>query len=321
MSYINKHYTIMWIAAILLLLGGSIAATAFHINNSDYRLCIIAYIATVAALLLVIKLICHPIKMAHRFTDCIQAKEHNSYFIENNDPLLGALGEKMNDTLQKSGREREALERTRAYNERIMRVMSHELRNSLAPIISLSANNGDREENIAENMQVIHSQAVAVNDFVNAFHRLSNIPTPKIADVNISALFKRLAHLLRDEKGKCCLQFTAPQELVIKADANQLILVLVNLLRNSFHVLQGQQNGKIEVLASSSEGKGYITVKDNGPGIADEHIEHIFEPFYSTKSGGTGIGLPLSRQIMFLHGGDLKVLSTHAGNTTFILQF
>ena len=170
-------------------------------------------------------------------------------------------------------------------------------------------------------MQVIHSQAVAVNDFVNAFHRLSNIPTPKIADVNISALFKRLAHLLRDEKGKCSLQFTAPQELVIKADANQLILVLVNLLRNSFHVLQGQQNGKIEVLASSSEGKGYITVKDNGPGIADEHIEHIFEPFYSTKSGGTGIGLPLSRQIMFLHGGDLKVLSTHAGNTTFILQF
>ncbi|MBR2416581.1 MAG: HAMP domain-containing histidine kinase [Bacteroidaceae bacterium] len=321
MNYINKHYTKMWVAAILLLLAGSGAATAFYINNSDYRLSIIAYIAIAAALLLIVKLIRHPIKIAHRFADCISAKEHNSYFIGNNDLLLGALGEKMNDALQKSSREREALERTRAYNERIMRVMSHELRNSLAPIISLSAHNGTVEENIAENMQIIHSQAVAVNDFVNAFHRLSNIPAPKIADVNASALFKRLAHLLRDEKGRCSLQFTAPQELVIKADANQLILVLVNLLRNSFHALDGQQNGKIEVLASSSEGKKYITVRDNGPGIADEHIEHIFEPFYSTKNGGTGIGLPLSRQIMFLHGGDLKVLSTRAGNTIFILQF
>lgn len=311
----------MWVAAILLLIAGSGAATAFYINNSDYRLSIIAYIVTTAALLLIVKLIRHPIKIAHRFTDCIQAKEHNSYFIGNNDLLLGALSDKMNDTLQKSSREREALGRTLAYNERIMRVMSHELRNSLAPIISLSAHNGAVEENIAENMQIIHSQAVAVNDFVNAFHRLSNIPAPKITDVNASALFKRLAHLLRDEKGRCSLQFTAPQELVIKADANQLILVLVNLLRNSFHALDGQQNGKIEVLASSSEGKKYITVRDNGPGIADEHIEHIFEPFYSTKNGGTGIGLPLSRQIMFLHGGDLKVLSTRAGNTIFILQF
>lgn len=321
MNSINKHYTKMWVAAILLLIVGSGAATAFYINNSDYRLSIIAYIAIAAALLLIVKLIRHPIKIAHRFTDCLSAKEHNSYFIGNNDLLLGALGEKMNDALQKSSREREALGRTLAYNERIMRVMSHELRNSLAPIISLSAHNGTVEENIAENMQIIHSQAVAVNDFVNAFHRLSNIPTPKIADVNASALFKRLAHLLRDEKGRCSLQFTAPQELVIKADANQLILVLVNLLRNSFHALDGQQNGKIEVLASSSEGKKYITVRDNGPGIADEHIEHIFEPFYSTKNGGTGIGLPLSRQIMFLHGGDLKVLSTRAGNTIFILQF
>ena len=311
----------MWVVAILLLIAGSGAATAFYINNSDYRLSIIAYIAIAAALLLIVKLIRHPIKIAHRFTDCIQAKEHSTYFIGNNDLLLGALSEKMNDALQKSSREREALERTRAYNERIMRVMSHELRNSLAPIISLSAHNGTVEENIAENMQIIHSQAVAVNDFVNAFHRLSNIPAPKIADVNASALFKRLAHLLRDEKGRCSLQFTAPQELVIKADANQLILVLVNLLRNSFHALDGEQNGKIEVLASSSEGKVYITVRDNGPGIADEHIEHIFEPFYSTKNGGTGIGLPLSRQIMFLHGGDLKVLSTRAGNTIFILQF
>ena len=167
---------------------------------------------------------------------------------------------------------------------------------------SLSDIDSMGEENIAENMQIIHNQAVAVNDFVNAFHRLSNIPTPKITDVNASALFKRLAHLLRDEKGRCSLQFTAPQELVIKADANQLILVLVNLLRNSFHALDGQQNGKIEVLASSSEGKVYITVRDNGPGIADEHIEHIFEPFYSTKNGGTGIGLPLSRQPPDTHG-------------------
>lgn len=318
MSYINKHYTKLLITAIVLLPASSGATVALYISNSDYRLTIIAAATAIATILFIIRLLLHPIKIIHRFMDCIPTKEHNTYFIGSNDSLIGPLAEKMNDTLQKSSRERKTLERTLAYNERIMRVMSHELRNSLSPIISLSA--GNREE-IKENMQVIHSQATAVNEFVNAFHRLSNIPTPKIKDVNISALFKKLAHLLHDEKGRCCLQFTAPQELIIKADANQLTLVLVNLLRNSFHALNGQQNGKIEVRASSSEGKRYITVKDNGPGIAEEHIEHVFEPFYSTKTGGTGIGLPLSRQIMFLHGGDLKILSTRAGNTIFILQF
>lgn len=318
MSYINRYYTKLWIIAILLLPASSGATAALYISNSDYRLTIIAASTAIATVLFIIRLLLHPIKIMHRFMGCIPAKEHNTYFIGSNDSIIGPLAEKMNNTLQKISQEREALERILAYNERIMRVMSHELRNSLSPIISLSAGN---KEDMRENMQVIHSQAKAINEFVNAFHRLSNIPPPKIKDINISTLFKKLAHLLHDEKGRCNLQFTAPQNFVIKADTNQLVLVLVNLLRNSFHALNEQQNGKIEVRASSSEGKRYITVKDNGPGIAEQHIKHIFEPFYSTKTGGTGIGLPLSRQIMFLHGGDLKVLSNRAGNTIFILQF
>lgn len=318
MNFINKHYTKLWIAAILLLPASGGAIVALHTSNSDYRLTIIATAIAVVGVLFIIRLILHPIKMAHSFMGCILGKEHNTFFIGSNDRIIGALAEKMNTTLQQCSREREALERTLAYNERIMRVMSHELRNSLAPIISLSASGCD---NIKENMLVIHSQATAVNEFVNAFHRLSNIPAPKIKDVNINALFKKITHLLHDEKGKCNMQFTAPQEFSIKADANQLTLVLVNMLRNSFQALEGRGDGIIEVRASSSEGKGYITVRDNGPGIADEHMEHIFEPFYSTKDGGTGIGLPLSRQIMFMHGGDLRVLSGAAGNTIFILQF
>ncbi len=318
MKYINRHYTKLWIIALILLPASAVAARIFYAGGYDYRFTIIAVIIAIADIALIIKLLLHPIKIMYRFMGCIMAKERNTHFLGSKDALLGPLTEKMNSTLLQNSKERENLEKTLAYNERIMRVMSHELRNSISPIISLSASNG---EDTKENMQVIHSQATAINEFVNAFHRLSNIPTPRMQEVNITELFKKLAHLLRNEKGKCALQFTAPQEFTIKADTNQLTLILVNLLRNSFQVLEGREDGKIEVRASSSGGKKYITVRDNGTGIPAEHMEHIFEPFYSTKEGGTGIGLPLSRQIMFLHGGDLQLLSNHAGNTIFILQF
>lgn len=319
MSFINKHYTKLWIVSLLFLPVASVTAHTLYTGNGDYRLLIIASIAIFADILLIMKLLRHTINIIYRFMEYLSGKEHNTYFIVGNDNLLGPLTEKINETLQQAGKEREALERTLAYNERTMRVMSHELRNSLALIISLSESTNDG--NIKESMQVIHNQATAVNNFVNAFHRLSNIPEPNIKEVNTATLFKKIAQLLCNEKGKCGLQFTSPQEFYIKADANQLTLILINLLRNSFQALEGQSNGIIEVCASSAEGKKYITVKDNGPGIADEDKEHIFEPFYSTQEGGTGIGLPLSRQIMFMHGGDLKLLSTRAGNTIFMLQF
>ena len=319
MNFINRYYTKLWIATLLFLPVATVTAFTLYTDNGDYRLLIIVTTAILADILLIIKLLHHTINIIYRFIECMSAKEHNTYFIAGNDKLLGPLTEKINETLQQACKERRAIERTFAYNERTTRVISHELRNSLAPIISLSACNDN--ENIKESMQVIHEQATAVNNFVNAFHRLSNIPAPNIKEVNTALLFKKIARLLYNEKGKCSLQFTSPQELSIKADTNQLTLVLINLLRNSLHALEGQSNGKIEVCASSVEGKKYITVKDNGPGIADEHKEYIFEPFYSTRKKGTGIGLPLSRQIMFLHGGDLKLLSTRAGNTIFMLEF
>ncbi|MGB5320355.1 ATP-binding protein, partial [Eudoraea sp.] len=86
--------------------------------------------------------------------------------------------------------------------------------------------------------------------------------------------------------------------------------------------MEEMESGLLQIFAGvNSSGKKFIEVRDNGPGIAQELIEEIFVPFFTTKNSGTGIGLSLSKQIMRLHGGGLEVHSTPNKNTSFILTF
>lgn len=86
-------------------------------------------------------------------------------------------------------------------------------------------------------------------------------------------------------------------------------LILGNVLRNALQAIDNIEDGEVELRASISNGKPFISITDNGPGIVKELQESIFLPFYSTKKSGSGIGLCLSRQIMKLHGGELSVMS------------
>ena len=105
------------------------------------------------------------------------------------------------------------------------------------------------------------------------------------------------------------------------ADPNLLTLTLINLVRNAAQSLAGCDNAHIEVRATWADGTPYITVTDNGPGIPENRIEHIFEPFYSTKQNGSGIGLALAYQIMMAHGGRISASSQPGTRTTFTLEF
>ena len=107
----------------------------------------------------------------------------------------------------------------------------------------------------------------------------------------------------------------------IKADTDQLTLVLTNLIRNAREATENQPDASIHIIASETNGSPYILVSDNGPGIPEEISEEVFLPFYTTKQEGTGIGLCLSRQIMRLHGGDLKLSLSNGPGATFILSF
>lgn len=110
-------------------------------------------------------------------------------------------------------------------------------------------------------------------------------------------------------------------DLEVAADKEQITQVLINLIKNSLEALKNSIDGKIVLSGEMiTYGRVQITVSDNGPGIPDDLMDKIFIPFFTTKESGSGIGLSLSRQIMLMHGGSLKVESKPHG-TSFTLVF
>ena len=105
-------------------------------------------------------------------------------------------------------------------------------------------------------------------------------------------------------------------------DANLLTLALINLIRNALQAVEGQEDGIVRVdTCAGATGHLLIIITDNGPGIPPERLSAIFTPFFSTKSGGSGIGLPISQRIMQLHGGQLSVSSIPNVRTEFRMEF
>ena len=108
--------------------------------------------------------------------------------------------------------------------------------------------------------------------------------------------------------------------MTLYADEGLLTQVLTNLIKNAREATEGLPDARIHIVASEADGSPYISVSDNGPGIPEEMAEEVFLPFYTTKQSGTGIGLCLSRQIMRLHGGDLKLNKHQGRGATFMVM-
>src|SRR5574344_1904975 len=217
------------------------------------------------------------------------------------------------------------LETHKLYYERILRIITHEIRNTITPINSLSANmlqNMEKGTNMGEtameeNISVIHSQTENIIQFLNQYHQLTHLPTPARQQIQAGQLIQKIMLLLGNEPNVKFIKIIVSEQMTINADPGLLTLALINVVRNAPQTIDGIEHGKIEITVSSPNGQPFITVTDNGPGITPDRIEDIFMPFYSTKQHGSGIGLCLSRQIMRLHGGDLTVSSIPNQRTTF----
>jgi nitrogen fixation/metabolism regulation signal transduction histidine kinase len=221
----------------------------------------------------------------------------------------------------------------------LIRVLTHEIRNSLTPIGSLAASVeemivGDSESAIADSgsasqsrvaLQAIQRRSEGLLQFVSAYRDLTHIPAPAFESLKVSELFsqvrKLIAPQLGDRDARLCTA-VRPEGMTLMADPRLIEQVLINLLLNALQATEGQADAEILLeAATDAENRPVIRVTDNGPGIPIESLEQIFVPFYSTRQGGSGIGLSLSRQIMRLHRGDLMALSEPGVRTTFTLQF
>ena len=227
--------------------------------------------------------------------------------------------------------------------QKLIRVLTHEIMNSITPIASIASTinelvkescNFQLAEKKIENealddihhaSQTIQKRSQGLLHFVDAYRNLTLIQKPNFQIFPVKELFARVEKLMQANIKNKGLHFETsiePHSLELTADPELIEQVLINLLLNALHFVSGQKNARIN-LEANMDGRGriIIQVKDNGPGIPREHIEKIFIPFFSTKEGGSGIGLTLSRQIMRLHHGSIGVHSEPNVQTVFTLRF
>lgn len=325
-SSINRYYTLHLVAALLGVLLSYTLTLYLFIYIGDKRWLITSVVAMAASSVWLWYVLRFPMRQVRFFLNAVRGRDLTMRFPESKDPIIGPEVADMNHILQLYWVERNELEWRKKYYDRMLRVMTHELRNTVAPIVSLTADVLHRpeeydKERTHECLTIINEQAEGINSFLYSYHQLTNVPEPVCRYILISELFAKLGRLLRNEKGHCLLELNAPAEMRLFADPNLLTLTLINLVRNASQSLEGCEDARIEVRATWTDGVPYITVTDNGPGIPENRIEHIFEPFYSTKKSGSGIGLALAHQIMMAHGGSITVSSRPNVSTTFTLQF
>ena len=147
------------------------------------------------------------------------------------------------------------------------------------------------------------------------------MPDPVKAKVQISSLFDKLERLLSSEQGSENIRYISPENIEILLDQNLITLALINLIRNALQATANNPEPQIRVESGKEATFSFIQVTENGEGIPENRLEDIFTPFYSTKKEGSGIGLPLSRRIMQLHGGELIVNSEPGEGTVFRMAF
>lgn len=224
--------------------------------------------------------------------------------------------------------------------QNLIRVLTHEIMNSIAPISSLAAtisanirekvskNEGVNEEDLEDyqmGISTIEKRSEGLINFVSDFRSLAHIPTPKFTAIKLIDLFDRIELLFQNQLEKEKIELIkkiTPGNLLLFADCSLIEQVLINLTQNAIHAMEDRTEKKISLMAFIDEnGKIIVEVKDNGKGIEEEALGKIFIPFFTTKRKGSGIGLSLSKQIMRRHKGNIQVRSTLGEGTIFRLIF
>lgn len=200
---------------------------------------------------------------------------------------------------------------------RLTRVLTHEIMNTITPISSLSSTlltfDADQYDQIKLGLETIHSISKNLISFVDSYRKFTRIPQPNVQKIYLNLMFRHIKNLLDYD-----VSFTTEKpDMYIIADESLITQVLVNLIKNGY-----EASGRVMVEAITDLiGKVTITVTDTGKGVPPEVMADIFTPFFTTKEGGSGIGLSLSIQIMRLHGGSLSLRKSKEGYTQFVVKF
>ncbi|MGN0021768.1 MAG: sensor histidine kinase [Sphingobacterium hotanense] len=221
---------------------------------------------------------------------------------------------------------------TKAWHK-LLRVLTHEIMNSIGPISSLAETlhsrleqwEGDQDiEDLKVGIFTIKRRSEGLLQFAKSYRLINKVDQPQVAEILLVQLFENIYQLLEPT----LLQKNIDVDIIIKntrmvllADINLVEQVLINLLLNAIEAVKDQEDPYISLSGIESNGRIQIKIQDNGVGMSPEIQEQIFTPFFTTKKTGTGVGLTLSKQIMLMHNGNLLVDSQEGEGSVFTLQF
>lgn len=203
--------------------------------------------------------------------------------------------------------------------KKVIRLIAHEINNTLAPISSLlhSArliNAAEaRDARLDRIIDTISERSKHLGEFLKGYTQFARLPHPRLEDTKWRTLLNRLEDFLQFQID------AAPEDLntIRPMDRSQIEQALINLLKNA--VESGGPAEEVTLRLRASPEGDEIQVLDRGPGIPPELLAKVLLPFYSTKRTGTGLGLPLCREIIDAHGGNLRIEAREAGGTAVIL--
>lgn len=261
------------------------------------------------------------------FVKALEMKDFTLHFPTARDRMARDVAEGMNRIIALHRDGTNALETRKLYYDRILRVMTHELRNGITPIVALAADMNAhpgryRDANLAEAVALIADESTAIKRFLDSYYELTHLPPPEIRAVDSSEFFMqidRTVRLMLKDRGLAddTLVYAVARDMAMEMDAGLMKRAIVNIVKNAIEAVAGNSEPRIEITASRPQGRSYITITDNGCGMTPEVLDNLFQPFFTTKPSGSGIGLCLCRQIVRLHGGDIRVSSGPGLGTTF----
>ncbi|PMD94044.1 hypothetical protein BWI97_17425 [Siphonobacter sp. BAB-5405] len=222
----------------------------------------------------------------------------------------------------------------------LTRVLTHEIVNSITPIHSLSGSlkgllqseweNDQRlteetYDDLMDSLAVMERRSESLMQLIDAYRRFSRLPKPDFKVVSVGTILQNVASLYKSELADKNVELVLrvePETLEVTADPQLVEFVLINLVKNGIQAMDGVPNARLELIGENDKTQRVtIQIADTGKGIIPEAMDKIFVPFFSTKQGGSGIGLSLSRQIMLQHRGTLRVESEPGVRTVFTLRF
>jgi two-component system, NtrC family, nitrogen regulation sensor histidine kinase NtrY len=204
--------------------------------------------------------------------------------------------------------------------------VAHEIKNPLTPMRlnvqqferSFDLDDHERMAQLKEFTQGMLQQIDTLNTIASAFSDFAKMPEAKQVEVNAVEVVQRAVQLFTDER----VSFVSEQpEMALKIDRNHLVQMVNNLIKNALEAVQGSQQAKVEVRVKFAPSQLLIEVEDNGKGMSDAVRKRMFEPHFTTKNSGMGLGLAVVKSLVEENGGHISCHSKESQGTRFTLTF